>query len=147
MINNLRTSSSWLSWFAAMLLLLATAGCGPTPMAVEGRVTLDGVSLDEAAVLFVPLDAERKKTGCSIRAGQFSLAAADGLLPGRYRVEIIDNPPLQSGHQGNSARSRRRPFPYRYANQSPLEVEIDDSSAKPGPLRLDFALSSDSLVD
>jgi hypothetical protein len=109
---------------------------------VQGRVTLDGKPLSEAAVLFIPLDGDRKKTGAAIDRGQYRLPTADGLLPGQYRVEIIDNPPLHS-ERGRAAEARRN-FPYRYAHESPLRIEISPNSRRGGPLRLDFDLTSSS---
>lgn len=120
-----------------LVWLTTTAGCGPAPAAIEGRVTLDGGPLDEAAVLFVPLDAERQKTGGAIKQGSYQIPASDGLLPGKYRVEIIDNPPLHGPPSGR----RRRAFPYRYANESPLQVEVAEGAVGKG-LRFDFQLTT-----
>jgi len=99
---------------------------------------LDGVPLDEAAIHFVPLLPGSRKTGARIERGRYLLAAEDGLLPGKYRVEIMDLPPLGAGH-GNSPPARR-PFPHRYAHDSRLEVEVPKVPA--GALTFDFELTS-----
>lgn len=121
----------------ALLLILALlaaslGGCAPTPAAVQGNVTLDGKPLDQAAIQFVSLAGDRPKTGAAIRQGKYELPAIDGLLPGEYRVEIIDLPPLR-----HSA-APRRPFPTRYAHDSPLKLTLETH----GPRTFDFELKS-----
>ena len=74
---------------------LCALGCGPAPKAVEGTVTLDGASLNEAVVMFVPLEHGRAKTGAKIENGKYTLDVKEGLLPAQYRVEILDNGPLR----------------------------------------------------
>jgi hypothetical protein len=108
---------------------------------VEGAVTLDGKPLSEAAVLFVPLGVDRKKTGAAIQAGWYQLPAADGLLPGRYRVEVIDNPPLRRAEPGPG---RRRHFPYQYAHDSPLEIDVPADTGRGVILTFDFVLKSEA---
>ncbi len=125
-------------------LLLCAGGCQPGPVAVSGKVTLEGQTLDEAVIVFVPLEAGRRKTGAEIREGAFAISAADGLLPGNYRVEIADNPPLSAAH-GKGARPRtpalppdRRVLPAHYAHASPLSVEWSGE----GDARFDFQLTA-----
>lgn len=116
-------------------------GCGPHAVSVSGTVTLDGEPLNEAVIMFVPLEAERQKTGADIKEGRYQIAASDGLMPGNYRVEVADNPPLD-GPRGANGRptgmQQRRPFPYRYAHDSLLTAEIDETGE---PVVLDFALT------
>lgn len=104
---------------------VAAIGCGqPAPQPVSGRVTLDAKPLSEAVIVFVPLDDGRKKTGGQIIDGNYQLPADVGLLPGKYRVEIADNPPLSSAHgESGNRTAARRAFPHRYAHDSPLTVE------------------------
>lgn len=136
-LANCRQPIGWLALSASLALCI---GCGPAPVAVEGDVRLDGKPLDEAAILFVPLNAERQKTGTAIQGGTYHLPAADGLLPGTYRVEIMDNPPLSGGHR--IGKSVRRPFPYRYSNESPLQLEIGAGSSPGEAIRADFELTT-----
>jgi hypothetical protein len=83
---------------------LMLVGCQPSKVPVRGQVTLDGQPLSEAVIVFVPLEAGIKKTGASIRGGAYELVEIDGLLPGKYRVEVVDDPPLTLAHR----RHRRR---------------------------------------
>jgi hypothetical protein len=103
------------------------AGCNPTPVSVRGRIDLDGKPLSEAVILFVPKEAGRKKTGGEIVDGAYELPAVTGLLPGTYRVEIVDNPPLDSPEAHRRAPgtpSKRRRFPAGYSDDSPLAIEL-----------------------
>lgn len=130
-LNPISLPCALIAFVAAVTVL---PGCGPARTPMHGRVTLDGQSLDEAAILFVPLDPGRKKTGASIVKGSYELKAEDGLLPGKYRVEIADNPPLSSPARetsGNKARpsTKRRLIPPTYSRESPLGVEIDGREA------------------
>lgn len=54
-------------------------------------MTLQGQPLDEAVIQFVPLG-QGKLNASEIRAGSYTIDASRGLLPGKYRVEIKDNP-------------------------------------------------------
>jgi hypothetical protein len=119
----------------------ACTGCKPAARAIEGRVTLAGESLDEAAILFVPLEPGRKKTGAPITAGKYQLPREDGLTPGTYRVEIVDNPPLDNPHsrqpKPSAPASSRRIIPYTYSHDSPLTVVIEPD----GKTTFDFELA------
>ncbi len=119
-------------------------GCAPPPVSVEGAVTLDGTPVNEAVVMFIPLDYGHQKTGALITEGNFSLPAKDGLLPGKYRVEIVDAPPLTSvPHDPVAAAQylkKRRLLPPRYAHQSPFEIEI--AAGAQSPVSADYKLTS-----
>jgi hypothetical protein len=112
-------------------------GCAPSPRTVEGEVTLDGNPLNEAAVMFVPLDHGRSKTAALIVDGKYTLPVKDGLLPGTYRVEIVDAPPLgasehsASGAPQDKPKTKRRKLPPDYSHRSPfrLDVPATNSSA------------------
>ncbi len=113
---------------------VALVGCSPSRTPVHGHVTLDGQPLDEGAILFLPLEPGRKKTGAAIVQGGYDLNAEDGLLPGAYRVEVADNPPLASGrqsagHPNPSSTAGRRMIPTGYSRESPLRIEIDATKA------------------
>ena len=129
------TTSSRSRWtaLAGLLLGCALSGCGePAPVSIEGRVKLDGRPLDEAAIQFVPEAAGRRTTGCVVENGAYRLPAENGLLPGDYRVDVLDLPPLAHSSEP------RRPFPHRYSKNSPLAVSIEPG----GPRQFDFELRS-----
>jgi hypothetical protein len=132
---------SWpcLSYLLATAVLVATTGCGgPVRRAVAGTVTLDGQPLDEAVIVFVPLDGGGRKTGGRIEAGRYELAKDVGLLPGGYRVEVADDPPIEPGMRPDSVSPRqRRQLPVVYSVASPLTVEVTAD----GPAAFDFELT------
>jgi hypothetical protein len=134
-------SSSFRSWRAALVVGcvgLSAAGCGPVPTAVEGSVTLDGAPLDEAAVMFVPLEHGRSKTGALIENGKYKLPPNDGLLPGAYRVEIVDNGPV---HPPPNAK-KRRTLPPQYSHNSPFRIDVPSGTSATAPLVASFELKS-----
>jgi hypothetical protein len=112
--------------FQIACVVMASAGCGgPVRRAVAGGVMLDGQPLDEAVIVFVPLDAGGRKTGGGIAAGRYAVPQEWGLLPGRYRVEIVDDPPLDPAMRPGQGKSRpRRKTPVLYSTSSPLTIEV-----------------------
>ena len=120
-------------------------GCTPNPTPVSGRVTLDGQPLNEAIILFIPLEAGRKKTGATIKEGAYEVLQLNGLTPGKYRVEIVDNPPLELAHRPTAERNvslqTRRVLPAQYCQTSPLFVELSGASSQ-NPRMFDFELVS-----
>lgn len=121
-------------------VLVSSTGCGgPVRRAVAGSVTLDGQPLDEAVILFVPLDAGGRKTGGPIAAGRYAVGKDVGLLPGRYRVEVADDPPIDFALRPEHVKPRpRRTLPFLYSTSSPLAVEVTAD----GPVVFSFDLSS-----
>jgi hypothetical protein len=133
--------ASWLALAPVLtVVLMSSAGCGgPVRRAVAGAVTLDGRPLDEAVVLFVPLAAGGRKTGAPIAAGRYAVPQDVGLFPGRYRVEIADDPPIDPAMRPDQVRQQaRRRLPVSYSTSSPLTVEV----AANGSTDFDFELFS-----
>lgn len=123
--------------------LLTLAGCQPQNVAVSGTVMLDAAPLDEATILFVPLMAGPRKVMARIEGGRYRVPAEGGLLPGEYRVEVADDPPLTPPTSGNltghAPPAKRRAFPYRYGQDSPLHINL---AAEAGPQVFDFQLKN-----
>jgi len=122
--------------------VMSSAGCGgPVRRAVAGSVTLDGQPLAEALILFVPLDAGGRKTGGPIAAGRYEMGKEVGLLPGRYRVEVADDPPINPAMRPEQGKPQpRRKLPVVYSTSSPLTIEVTAD----GPADFSFDLSSKS---
>jgi hypothetical protein len=121
--------------------IFCISGCGgPVKRAVTGSVTLDGKPLEEAVILFVPLDGNGRKTGAQISAGRYEVLGDVGLLPGRYRVEVADDPPIDPAARPGSLSkpSHRRQIPVAYSLTSPLAIDTAVSSESV----FDFALTS-----
>lgn len=130
LIRSSRQPACWVGW---ALLIAGIWGCGQSPQAISGHVTLDRRPLSEAAIQFVPKFVGVRKTSCEIQNGEYRLPLENGLVPGEYRVDLVDLPPL------THALKQRRPFPLRCSENSPLSITI----AADGPRTFDFALTSD----
>lgn len=85
--------------FAWSLVGLAVClGCGPKTdrLPISGKVTLDGAPLDSGSIRLVSQGgAKLQATGAMIQAGDFSIPAEKGLLPGVYHV-TISSPDVQA---------------------------------------------------
>jgi hypothetical protein len=125
-------------WIFAAVLLTVVVGCSPRRVGVSGNVSLNGQPVNEAVILFVPLEMNTKKTGGVIVNGKYEIAAELGLLPGKYRVEILDDPPLGMSPAADNPVVPRRHFPQHYAHDSPLHAKVLPKSDE---LKLDFALT------
>ena len=94
---------------------LAVAGCGPSsapaPVPVRGLVTFQGRPLAGGTVVFAP-DLDRGTSGRPVSAtlgyaGDYSLADAQRLPPGWYRVALADAPVAGRVPSGFPAALRR----------------------------------------
>ncbi len=92
--------------------------------------------------MFVPLDIATKKTSGVVTSGKYQIPEDIGLLPGNYRVEVLDDPPLHApSGSGNQSAAHRRRFPRHYGHESLLRAEIPkDNSASEMQLNFDLKL-------
>ncbi len=74
---------------------LVACGCGysrPTRVEAGGRVTLAGKPLEGASLTLIPANGGRPSLAMTGADGRFTLGtfgAADGVIPGRYRVAVV----------------------------------------------------------
>ena len=136
-------SSARVGW--PVLGLALFVGCGSVEddlprQAVTGEVTLDGKSLEQGQISFLPASAEvGTQVGGAIVAGAYALAQATGPVPGPYLVRI------QGGSAGGDPDDQAKkyvvqpdPVPAHYNTQTTLRVEIKAD----GPNNFDFELKS-----
>lgn len=137
-----------------MPLLIVMLGCGsgkPTPLPIQGVVTLDGKPIGKAAVMLVPTQANSGAApalGVTDSLGQFILKTekiGDGALQGSYTATVIKKETLHAAAVPDkfkdivapSGINERWIIPKKYSmpNDSGLAVEV-----KPGmePLRFDL---------
>lgn len=96
-MDMLKTVLHKLVYFAVVACPIA--GCGPTlPVVgkVSGHVTLDGVPIEGAAVMFVPVTGGRPATGVTNANGDFVLttfSVTDGALIGEHHVTVAKRKP------------------------------------------------------
>src|SRR5262245_38883510 len=130
---------------AALTLLLAALllGCGPgNPQgrkAVSGKVMLDGGPLEQGNIEFHPMFQGGVQSGGTITSGSYSIAAHQGVTPGKYRVSIIDfvpTPPQPAGYMpGDPLPPMPKPkVPADWNSQSQHTIEVK----KEGPFTFDF---------
>src|SRR4051794_28245345 len=73
------------------------AGCGPSPIPVQGVVTYEGKPLANAYVLFNASEPGKDAGGSTDSQGVFHLktGAADGAFPGEYKVTVQYSEPVE----------------------------------------------------
>lgn len=132
---------------ATVLAVASIAGCGRSDgrFGLSGVVRLDGAPVDRGSINFDPASVPaRTATGAMIIDGRYAVAAAQGLLPGTYRVRVSwpqspeSKPDGLGPLHGISAPPPRERIPDRYNSKSELTVEIQANSAN----RFDFDLFS-----
>jgi hypothetical protein len=99
------------------------AGCndaGPKTYPVTGTVTLDGQPLQEADIVFVPLDAALGPDAGQIHDGSFAFRAKAG----RKRVEIRTSRPFRINTAMGETTIWKNHLPARYSSQSVLQAEV-----------------------
>ncbi len=89
----LQSSVGWFRVLSVVVVGLIMAGCGSgvTLVPVTGVVTLDGRTVEDAAVMFVPAGENLlPATGKTDAAGKFTLKTngKDGAMPGDYTVTV-----------------------------------------------------------
>lgn len=75
----------------AAAVVLTAAGCsgGGAPAEVTGKVMLQNKPLPEGSIRFVPrVETKGRPASAVITNGAYTIPLKDGLVPGKYRVEI-----------------------------------------------------------
>ncbi len=91
-----------------VLLGLALSGCGSGSgtVPVKGKIMLDGAPLAGASISFVPQGEGRQATGTTDEQGVFTISTIeprDGAMPGKYKVILSQNLPVEPTPEGMSA--------------------------------------------
>lgn len=128
-------SSPW-PWLAA--LVVGLSGCGQeVPLVpVEGTVTLDGIPLAGAQVLFRPTQG-RLAAGETDDAGHYRLRYTPerlGALAGQHVVQITT---VREGDEDAASKPKKERVPARYNARTELEMTVADDRET-----YDFALES-----
>ncbi|MDX2035345.1 MAG: hypothetical protein SFX72_01740 [Isosphaeraceae bacterium] len=118
------------------LLIIASAvlaGCGE-PLdelprrAIDGSVSLNGEPLAKGTIQFVPRSAEAgTQVGAIIENGRYSIAAAQGPVPGMYGVMISGASDTVAAGEDDPAKPPKPapdPVPARYNSNTTLEAEV-----------------------
>ncbi len=123
-------------------LLSLLSGCGNSDgkLAISGTVTLKGQPLDDGIIEF---SSTATRTGASITKGKYTIPAANGLAPGKYKVHITagdgrtpaDSPDGMPGPTGANIISKDR-VPPEFNTKSTIEVTVTNK----GPNVFDYAI-------
>ena len=126
----------------ALAALLCFAGCGGTDApSLKGKVTLDGVPVASGNIVFLPEQSEGRKAAAAIEDGNYLVPAEEGLLPGKYRVEVSWHKPtgkkIPSADPGIMMDETKEAIPAKYNSSSTLTADL-----APGEASQDFALTT-----
>ena len=126
----------------ALAPLVCFAGCGGSAApSLKGRVTLDGAPVTSGSIVFLPEQSEGRKAAAAIEDGNYTVPAEEGLLPGKYRVEVSWQKPtgkkIPSADPGMLTDETKEAIPAKYNSNSTLTAEL-----APGEASKDFALTS-----
>jgi len=129
-------SSCWL-----VLAIALSAGCNSAPPApkrgkIEGKVILNGKSVNSGRIKFMAIDPSGRNVAAEIKDGEFSVPAEQGPTKGKYRVEFYvpsatkrripddDNP-------GKFIEEAPETLPRRYNYESTVTADYDPSNPQP----------------
>jgi len=119
-----------------MLLIVFTVGCGGERVAsVSGRVTLDGKSLANATVMFLPIATDNANPGPGSQGktndkGEFTLKLMTkdvaGAVPGKHKVSIVS---INTDTSPDSSKpvQQKEIVPEHYNSASVLTFEVPAS--------------------
>ena len=130
--------------FGVCCLLLICAGCGksgPQRVAVTGKVSYKGAPLKVGTIRFDPVDADASfPGGANVKDGEFTIAAKEGLVPGKYRVSIsapdAELPKIPNDTVPGAPRRTAEKLPAKYNTESKLTADVTPD----GPNQLEFTL-------
>jgi hypothetical protein len=124
------------SFVLILIALAASSGCGKNSgrLPVLGTITLNGVPLDGGSIQFTSVGAERMvASGAMVNAGSFHIPQENGLMPGKYHVEIsapdVNAAPIMirqtPGGPGIPIQPDRVPPEYNVESKQTVDVTAD----------------------
>jgi hypothetical protein len=140
--------------FSALLVLgLLLAGCGgaDNPLQrqpVSGTVKFNGAPLDQGTIDLSPVVPGRKAvgSGAQIKAGSFSIPAAQGLPPGKYLVRIYSPEGGEGPKDAMPGDTQIDPAAPTAKERIPAKYNVDSQETievKPGsPNKFDFQIAA-----
>jgi hypothetical protein len=149
---NHRVAWSFSRWALAAALTVAL-GCGGGDglqrMPIDGSVTFDGQPLEDGRIQFFPSpdNPEPIMSGAPIVSGSYSIAKADGLVPGNYivRISSASGEEVAVTGEGDAQMPGLGPIhpieliPSKYNTESTLTAEVTSD----GSNTFDFSLDQE----
>src|SRR5262245_44713871 len=128
----MKHSPPFLELLGLCAVVAGLTGCtsgGPQRHAISGEGTWRGKPLDHGSIMFLPDEPSLATSGGDrIKDGRYAIAAAKGLLPGRYKVLITSADPSKApdpdalpGPSGPLPKDRVRP---KYNAQTELTADV-----------------------
>ena len=125
------------------------AGCGGEAdelprQAVSGTVDFKGEPLKSGMIQFVPAEPGAATAGgAAVTDGKYSIAQAEGLVPGKYQVNITSAAPAAAAQPqgvmpGDAPPPPKEPIPPKYNSQTKLIAQV----TKEGPNTFSFKLDA-----
>jgi hypothetical protein len=116
------------------LALVSFAGCGksdgPVRVVVVGAVTLNGQSVEDGQIRYIPIDGTVGPiTIAKIVGGQYTCDDKGGVPVGNHRVEILAwDPKAPIGGRGEPPRPQLAPE--KYNEKSELKATIEETGSR-----------------
>ena len=132
---------SRLASLAVVIPALLSTGCGPTgpqKITIQGMVTLDGVSLPEGQVVFIPSDPSLGAAGGAITNGVFTVTTFKGPHQVEVHAEKRLPRPVPPGAPPEAGFTFVSIIPNRYNEKTTLTFDVQSPNDRP-----EFALTSD----
>jgi hypothetical protein len=138
----------------AAAAVVVVSGCGGSGdnlprQPVSGTVTLDGKPLDQGTISFQPVSELPTAAAIVFSDGRYSIARAQGLVPGAYRVLISSTPPTTLAIDpatgmppppGKPTPPPKERLPEKYNASTTLTAEVKEGASN----QFDFSLESTS---
>lgn len=110
-------------------LSTSAAGCGGSEQtALKGKVTLDGVPVENGSIAFYSTAEGGPRAAAAIQNGEYAVPLERGLKPGSYRVEVSWQKPtgkkIPSTDPGFLADETREVVPDKYNVKSTLTADV-----------------------
>ena len=131
----------WLASLAVVIPALLSTGCGPSgpqKITIQGMVTLDGVSLPEGQVVFIPTDPSLGAVGGAITDGVFTVTTYTGPHQVEVHAEKQLTRPVPPGAPPEAGVTFVNIIPPHYNEKTTLTFDVQSPNDKP-----EFALTSD----
>jgi hypothetical protein len=109
-------------WLIAIAAIVIVSGCAPVSDDVEvtGKVTWEGVPLESASIVLVPVDSHIAPIGGKILNGEFKIR----VKPGKVRVEIEAVRETGKRDPVNNSALGEMFIPERYNRKSELKADV-----------------------
>ena len=117
-------------------------GCssGDRRYSVQGKVKFDGQPVTLGSIVFIPEDGKKRAAHGEIKDGSYNMAAKDGPIAGKHRVQIQWNKftgkETVNSDTGEKVKETEQVLPEKYNEKSTLTATIPAPSGK-----LDFDLT------